>query len=199
MGMYTSITHPINGREIQIKTGDDFLGWYHVGDKVDRHINKNDYGSGCCFDGAYDGMYDAEGSSYGDYKFKNCIVIIQDQHIKEVIDGDWKDDEEFYDEYHEYEKRYPTKIPHGEYTFKAYIKWLFEQAERKVQSIRRHFKNQKIRKNFIKQYGEEEGTQIYIGHILTEPIRRRLDYAGIFRKFGVVEEMPEGKPLIFDK
>lgn len=34
---------------------------------------------------------------------------------------------------------------------------------------------------------------------MANPVRFRLDYAGIFRKFVIVEQMPDGVPLIFDK
>lgn len=34
---------------------------------------------------------------------------------------------------------------------------------------------------------------------MANPVRRKLDYKGIFRKFCVVEQMPDGVPLIFDR
>lgn len=34
---------------------------------------------------------------------------------------------------------------------------------------------------------------------MANPVRQRLDYKGIFRKFVVVEQMPDGVPLIFDR
>ena len=34
---------------------------------------------------------------------------------------------------------------------------------------------------------------------MANPVRQRLDYKGIFRKFVVVEQMPDGVPLIYDK
>lgn len=34
---------------------------------------------------------------------------------------------------------------------------------------------------------------------MANPVRQRLDYKGIFRKFAVVEQMPDGVPLIFDR
>jgi len=34
---------------------------------------------------------------------------------------------------------------------------------------------------------------------MANPVRRKLDYKGIFRKFAVVEQMPDGVPLIFDR
>lgn len=34
---------------------------------------------------------------------------------------------------------------------------------------------------------------------MANPVRQRLDYKGIFRKFCVVEQMPDGVPLIFDR
>lgn len=34
---------------------------------------------------------------------------------------------------------------------------------------------------------------------MANPVRRKLDYKGIFRKFAVTEQMPDGVPLIFDR
>lgn len=34
---------------------------------------------------------------------------------------------------------------------------------------------------------------------MANPVRQRLDYKGIFRKFCVVEQMPDGVPMIFDR
>jgi len=34
---------------------------------------------------------------------------------------------------------------------------------------------------------------------MANPVRQKLDYKGIFRKFSVVEQMPDGVPLIFDR
>jgi hypothetical protein len=34
---------------------------------------------------------------------------------------------------------------------------------------------------------------------MANPVRQKLDYKGIFRKFCVVEQMPDGVPLIFDR
>lgn len=34
---------------------------------------------------------------------------------------------------------------------------------------------------------------------MANPVRRQLDYKGIFRKFVVVEQMPDGVPLIYDR
>lgn len=34
---------------------------------------------------------------------------------------------------------------------------------------------------------------------MANPVRQKLDYKGIFRKFAVVEQMPDGVPLIYDR
>ena len=34
---------------------------------------------------------------------------------------------------------------------------------------------------------------------MANPVRQQLDYKGIFRKFVVVEQMPDGVPLIYDR
>ncbi len=45
MGLYTSIRHPYDGRELQIKTGHDSCDWYNIGDTVFFFIDKDIYES----------------------------------------------------------------------------------------------------------------------------------------------------------
>jgi hypothetical protein len=80
--MYTSIVHPISGKEIQIKTGDDALGCYHIGDKVCTHVHPRDFGSGCCFDGAYLGIALLDNKQY---KTEEYWVVIKDSIVYSVI------------------------------------------------------------------------------------------------------------------
>ena len=187
MGMFTIINHPKTGKEIQIKTGDDFLDTYNVGDNVDRHINPDYFESGCCFDGCYDG--------YGDGK--RCIVIIKNKIVKCVIDVN--DDDMFYDVYEKYNALYPYKIPYFEYTLLALIKSGISSIKWKIWEIKQKLKNNKIHKSFVKKFGKEKGTEHYFGYLMSTPLRQKLDYVGIASKFIITEPFPNGEPLIYDK
>ena len=67
MGMFTSIIHPDDGRELQIKTGTDQCEWYKVGDTVRYYIDPKLYG----MEGLADGVY----TSYGDNGSDDLVVI----------------------------------------------------------------------------------------------------------------------------
>jgi len=54
MGMFTSIIHPKDGHELQIKTGWDDCDTYHVGDTVPFKIVTDIFESGGIFDDVYD-------------------------------------------------------------------------------------------------------------------------------------------------
>jgi hypothetical protein len=53
--MFTSITHPVGDREIQIKTGSDSCDTYRLGDKVDWYADPFRPGRGKLLDGVYSG------------------------------------------------------------------------------------------------------------------------------------------------
>ena len=76
MGMFTRIVHPVDGRELQIKTGDDDLETYSVGDKVAWHFDPRYPGAGTLLDGAYDSC-----SSKGEDDW----VLIRDHHVLCVV------------------------------------------------------------------------------------------------------------------
>jgi hypothetical protein len=75
--MFTRITHPTDGRELQIKTGMDDLETYKVGDPVDWHIDERNPGYGKLFDGVY--------NSYSDLG-EDDWVVIKGHHVIEVLD-----------------------------------------------------------------------------------------------------------------
>lgn len=54
MGMYTSIAHPEDGRELQIKCGEDTCAWFEVGDDVGAEPDPENPGSGYLLDDVYD-------------------------------------------------------------------------------------------------------------------------------------------------
>ena len=76
MGMFTSIEHPVDGREVQIKIGDDRLDNYKIGDVIDwwKPTRWN-------VDSHPDGIYN--GACYPE---KGAYVIIKDLTIVKVED-----------------------------------------------------------------------------------------------------------------
>ena len=75
MGCYTTVLHPDNGRELQIKTGRDDLDRYRLGDTVNWRISEYFGGDGTLLDGVYD--------SYSD-KGEDDWIIIKDHKIAAV-------------------------------------------------------------------------------------------------------------------
>jgi hypothetical protein len=78
MGMFTSITHPQDGRELQIKCGYDNMETYKVGDPVDWEIWPDKPGTGKLLDGAYD--------SYSNGP--DDWVIIKDHRVFAIVSRD---------------------------------------------------------------------------------------------------------------
>lgn len=190
--MFTRIIHPKTGEEIQIKTGDDFLNTYRIGDKVERYINPNYFDSGCCFDGCY----------YGHGNNKDYLVIIKNEIVSDIIDTD---EENFPDLYKKYSELNPYKIPYSEYTLKAIVKHFISEIKWKLIHLKERYKNNKFHKELIKEYGKDEGDKRFMGYIFAKPLRQKLDYGGMCSKFVTVdewddsEELPSGTPIIFDK
>jgi hypothetical protein len=76
MGVFTSVWHPEDGRELQIKTGDDVCECYKVGDAVEWATSPHTGGYGTLLDGAY--------ASYSD-RGEDDWVIIKDHCIHAVV------------------------------------------------------------------------------------------------------------------
>lgn len=90
MGMYTTILHPETNQEIQIKTGEDDLEIYHVGDTVNFWVNENWAGQGKLLDGVYDGWGVEDGRYWAvikDHKVAGVFDISEDyQKLIELFD-----------------------------------------------------------------------------------------------------------------
>lgn len=67
MGSYTTIIHPSDGRELQIKTGGDVCDVYHLGDTVKWEVYHDLGGEGTLLDGVY--------PSYSDLGEDDWVVI----------------------------------------------------------------------------------------------------------------------------
>lgn len=75
MGMFTTVIHPDDGRELQINTWLDKLGIYEVGDSVDWYIDEACPREGRLLDGVY--------ASYSD-RGPDDWVVIKDHKIHAV-------------------------------------------------------------------------------------------------------------------
>lgn len=90
MGMFTTIIHPDDGRELQIKCGWDQCETYKIGDSVKWHVIESCPGQGYLLDGIYSSY-----SKNGDDDWvviKNHIIgllkkliLIKDIYIKNMI------------------------------------------------------------------------------------------------------------------
>ena len=67
MGVFTSIIHPVDGRELQIKSWMDDCETYHVGDVVNWHVFMKLAGAGKLLDDVYD--------SYSDRGVDDWVII----------------------------------------------------------------------------------------------------------------------------
>jgi hypothetical protein len=76
MGMYTSIIHPDDGRELQIKSGWDDCETYHVGDIVEWFVAEDCPREGKMLDDVYDSFSD---------KGEDDWVVIKDHVVFAVI------------------------------------------------------------------------------------------------------------------
>lgn len=90
MGMYTSVHHPDDGRELQFHAGNDFCDHYNVGDEVSFVIHRDCAGSGGLFDGVYD--------TYSD-KGEDDWVIIKDHRVVAVEPREGNSYEDLYAKY----------------------------------------------------------------------------------------------------
>ena len=76
MGVYTSVLHPDDGGELQIKTGNDICRTYNLGDEVHWSVSPLVGGQGTLLDGAY--------RSYSDRGWDD-VVVIKNHRIYAVV------------------------------------------------------------------------------------------------------------------
>lgn len=161
MGMFTSIIHPKNGRELQIKTGDDLCEFYKVGDKVPFHVVKNIYGAGGIFDGIY--------SSYSD-KGEDDWVIIKGHTVVAVRSRRYKLETLI--------KQYAIRKPNKKLWNKTALKE-YEKRNKKIQ---------KESDSFLKSIKKLPFEQ-QMSALLARPLIRRLNYDSVIKKAFSVEAM----------
>jgi hypothetical protein len=176
MGMFTSIRHPVGGREIQIKIGDDFCEWYNVGDKIKWAPSR--WNVGYHPDDIYQGIC---------YPDQDAFVVIRDLvvvHVEDVESDTSDNDEELTMrdlQLRRLEKEYPIKSLH-ESLWKS--EWIEENLESKRKA---HEEFEAYRKSLSGKSKDE-----ILGALFAYPIARNLDYAGLAGRALKVEPLPTG-------
>ena len=153
--MYTSVLHPKDKRELQIKTGfNDSCNTYKVGDCVPFDIVKDIYGYGGLFDGIY--------LSYSD-KGVDDYVVIKNHKVLAVRSKS--------NSFNNLQKQYKIKPPAKSlWTAKAYKDYVVKEKKRKAEYA--------VFKKSIKHLSGDQR----LGALLAYPIRKTMGYAGIFRR-----------------
>ena len=163
MGTYTSIKHPSDDRELQIKTGYDCCDWYAIGDRIPCHVVREIYGCGGIFDGVYSSY-----SALGDDDWviiKNHKVLCCEPRVKN---------------YKYLLRKYKIKKPSKSWwSKKAYAKHL--AAEKVIREEHKKFRLE-LRKSKL-------APREKLGIILSYPLRKQLDMASVLRRALVVTDM----------
>ena len=164
MGMFTSIIHPKDGRELQIKTRHDSYDTYKIGDKVNYFINKDYFGHGGIFDGVYE--------SYSDKGVDDWVII---KGHKVIAVRSLKRNK-YPDLIKQYKIRKPSK---NLWTKRAY-----------AEHLKRRAKSEKDFTAFEKSLKNVSPAE-RIGRILAYPLSKRRDYSGMVEKaFSVLPMTP---------
>lgn len=191
MGLFTSIIHPVDGREIQIKCGWDECETYKVGDNVGQHPFPNHAGEGYLLDDVYHGWGDA-------------FVVVKDGVIAAVVDDEPaktavraartqpSDDEE------------PDFVGIEECCIFLRAKWGVQDPPREwwpeqawAAKSEREERWRKEREEFEQSIAHLDPA-LRFGATLSRLIGRRRDYASIGRKAFIVEPLPQGALPIYD-
>lgn len=163
MGMYTSITHPRGGRELQIKTGYDVCDTYKIGDKVNYTIHKDSFGHGGIFDGVYDSYSDRGPDDWVIIKGHKVVAVRSCKRNK------------YQDLVKQYKIRKPSK---NLWTKKAYTEHLKLKRDIKIEY--------KVFEKSLKNLTPAER----MGRILAYPLSKRTGYSEMAKKAFSVEPMP---------
>ncbi len=200
MGMFTSITHPVDGRELQIKCGNDSCNTYGVGEEVGQYPLPNYAGEGYLLDGIYDSY-----SNLGDDDY----VIIKDGIVAGVEpreatldaviakraasdpnctpeDYTWRDVHGFL------KAKWKVEDPPRS-LWKEEVWARREKAEREVQEDWDQFHET------IKDKSPEEQAKLSLFRLITKTVGRRMNYSEIARKCFTVEPLPPSAVAYYDK
>ena len=172
MGMFTSIIHPKDGNELQIKTGYDDCDTYKLGDPVKYVIHKDTFGQGGIFDGVYD--------SYSFERSDDDWVIIKKHKVAAVVP---RENNKYKDLIKQYSIHKPDRTLWTNLAYKKHKKML-ESCKKENKEFEDSIKHLPPNEKMVRR--------------LTKLISTRMDYEGIARKIFDVQPMPSGAPLFFE-
>ena len=174
MGMFTSMHHPLDGRELQIKTGDDQCDYYCIGNKVERYIDRECFKSGCLFDGVYPSI-----SDLGD----DAWVVIKDGTFYSVWPRSFSREDILVIEQIVSGYRWQW------YDIRAIAIYYTRQIYR---DIRYWFENRKFEKSIAHlPFGDQQAVR------LVRPLLRTMEYSSLVRKAFTVKEIKEVNKKFF--
>lgn len=163
MGMFTSIIHPVDGRELQIKCGYDDCETYHVGDTVNWYVNKSWPKSGKLLDDVYD-SYSNNGP--------DCWVVIKDHIVVAVVSSDR--------DYDSIKEEYQVKdLPDSEWPDEAW------ERQRQLEDSTKE-KWAEYEKSISHLSGKERFAAIF-----AYPLRQNLNYESIARSMFKISPIEE--------
>ncbi len=165
MGLFTSVIHPEDGHELQIKSGIDDCEIYHVGDEVRWFVDKRFPRNGKLLDDVYDSL-----SSRG----PDDWVVIKDHKVHAVVPRT----ENGYDDYQSLREQFGIEdLPDSEWTEEGW-KWKRELEER----CRKE--NEEFEKSIAHLSPRDQ-----LGMRLARPISKQLGYASIARQVLKIEPL----------
>ena len=188
MGMFTTIIHPVDGRDLQIKCGNDTCETYKLGDDVGQYAIKDWAGSGYLLDDVYHG--------YGD---PHAFVIIKGGKVVEVIDEEpamleaaanvpLGDDIGIDDCIEWLRKSRGVEDPPRSW-------WPEEAWAAKAARDERFRKEQTVWEASVAHLSPQDR----LGAAMARSLSRQMGYASIARKVFQVEPMPEVAKPYYDK
>lgn len=191
MGTYTTIIHPDDGRELQIKCGFDECLTYRVGDDVGQYIFPDHPGKGYLLDDVY--ISYSSLNVYGE-DGEDDLVVIKGGRVVAVEsleatrdeirakrpsfpDADWA---EVYEEEPNYVNPYDCRL---------YLRqeWDISDPPRSLWSEEAWEEEERARSNR------------QLATALAGPLRRNLDYTSITRRAFLVEPVPSGALPVFSE
>jgi hypothetical protein len=192
MGMFTSIIHPVDGRELQIKCGWDMCSTYRVGDNVGQYPSPQEPGGGYLLDDVYHGWGDA-------------FVVIKDGVVAAVVDEEPVKAEVRAARPEPSDDEDPDFVGIDECISLLRARWGVQDPPRELWSEEAWAAKAEREEQWRKEREEYEQSIAHLdGHarlaaVMGRMLKRRLDYSSIARSAIFVEPLPQGALPIYDR